>query len=103
MILVTGGAGKTGRTILQALARRGAMVRAYMYRDTHVATAYAAGATEVMVGDLQDAAVLRQAMQGVRALYHICPNMHPNEVAIGQGMIAAAQAADIEHFRLYRK
>jgi len=97
MILVTGAAGKTGRTIIQALARRGATVRAYVHHDTQVAAVRAVGATDVLVGDLQDAALLRQAMQGIRALYHICPNMHPDEVTIGRQIIAAAQAADVEH------
>ncbi len=98
MILVTGAAGKTGRTIIQALAGRGAKVRAYVHRDTHVAAVRAAGAAEVLVGDLQDAAMVRQAMQGVQALYHICPNMHPDEIAIGREMITAARAADVEQF-----
>lgn len=98
MILVTGAAGKTGRAIIHALAQRGATVRAYVHREAQIDGVYAAGATEVLVGDLQDAAALRRAMHGVGALYHICPNMHPAEVAIGQQMIAAALAADIEHF-----
>lgn len=96
MILVTGAAGKTGRAILQALAHRNAPTRAYVYREGQVAATHAAGASEVYIGDLQDLAALRQAMQGVRAIYHICPNMHPDEVAIGQTMLAAAQAAQVE-------
>lgn len=98
MILVTGAAGKTGRTVISALAQRGEEVRAYVHRAVQVAAVQAAGAVEVVVGDLQDDATIKQAMQGVRALYHICPNMHPNEVAIGRQIIAAAQAADVEHF-----
>ena len=98
MILVTGAAGKTGRTVISALAQRGAVVRAYVHRGTQVASIHAAGAGEVVVGEFHDAATLRQAMQGVHALYHICPNMHPDEVAIGQQMIAAALAAEVEHF-----
>lgn len=98
MILVTGAAGKTGRSVIRALAQRGVAVRAYVRRDAHVALAQAAGATAVAIGDLQDTGTLQGAMQGVRALYHICPNMHPAEVAIGHGMIAAALAAGVEHF-----
>lgn len=98
MILVTGAAGKTGRAVISAVAARGATVRAYVHKETQLAVVQAAGATEMVVGDLQDAAALRQAMQGIRALYHICPNMHPDEVAIGRQMIAAALAADVEHF-----
>lgn len=97
MILITGAAGKTGRTVIRALTQRGAAVRAYVHRETHIAIVQAAGAAEGVVGDLQDAAALRQAMHGIRALYHICPNMHPAEVAIGRQVIAAALAANVEH------
>ena len=37
-------------------------------------------------------------MQGVRAIYYICPNMHPHEIAIGEMMIEAALQAGVEHF-----
>lgn len=98
MILVTGAAGKTGRAVMGALVKRSAAVRAFVRHTAQVHAAYAAGATEVVVGAFQDKASLHQAMQGVRALYHICPNMHPDEVAIGRLVIDAAQAASIEHF-----
>ncbi|MCE7986314.1 MAG: NAD-dependent epimerase/dehydratase family protein [Caldilinea sp. CFX5] len=98
MILVTGAAGKTGRAVIGALAQKGAAVRAYVRRSEQVAAVQAAGATAVAKGDLQDDVALRQAMQGACALYHICPNMHPDEVAIGRRVIAAALAAGIEHF-----
>ena len=98
MILVTGAAGKTGRAVISAITKRGGHVRAYVHRPAQVAAVQAAGAVEVVVGDLQDDAVIKQAIEGVRALYHICPNMHPDEVAIGRQMIAAAVAANVEHF-----
>lgn len=98
MILVTGAAGKTGRTVISALAQRGEAVRAYVHRGAQVAAVQAVGALDVVVGDLRDSATIKQALQGVRALYHICPNMHPDEVAIGRQVIDAAVAANIEHF-----
>jgi NAD(P)H dehydrogenase (quinone) len=98
MILVTGAAGKTGRSVISALAQRGAAVRAYVRRAGQIAMVQAAGADTVVIGDLQDAHTLQQAVQGVRALYHICPNMHPDEVAIGRRVIDAALAAGVEHF-----
>jgi len=52
----------------------------------------------VIVGDLKDENAVRLALQDVRAVYHICPNMSPDEVPIGQMMIAAAADAEVEHF-----
>jgi uncharacterized protein YbjT (DUF2867 family) len=39
-----------------------------------------------------------RAVAGVRAIYHICPNMSPDEVSIGQVTINAAQTAAVSHF-----
>jgi uncharacterized protein YbjT (DUF2867 family) len=39
-----------------------------------------------------------RAVQGMRAIYHICPNVSPDEVSIGRTVIAAAKVAGIEHF-----
>ncbi len=93
MILVTGAAGKTGQAVIRALLQGGAAVRALVRRPEQTAPLRNLGAQEVLVGDIQDEATLRQAMPGVQAVYLICPNMHPEEVAIGRAAIAAAQAA----------
>lgn len=98
MILVTGAAGKTGRAVLRALARRGAQTRALVHREEQVATARDAGATDVVVGDMEDPHLLARAMEGIESVYHICPNMHPREEGIGRLMLEAAQAAGIRHF-----
>ncbi len=97
-LLITGAAGKTGRAIIAALAGRGATVRALVRRQAQAAAVREAGAAEVVVADLRDHAALRRAAAGVDAIYHICPNMHPEEVVIGEGVIAAAQAAGLSHF-----
>jgi uncharacterized protein YbjT (DUF2867 family) len=98
MILVTGAGGKTGQAVIRALAGRGAAVRAFVYRPEHAAQVQRAGAQEVVTGELQDEAAFRQAAQGVEALYHICPNMQPDEVAIGRIAIQAAQAGGVARF-----
>ncbi len=58
----------------------------------------ALGATRIVVGDLQDEAALGQALQGVRAVYHIPPNMHPEELAIGQRLLRMARSVGVERF-----
>ncbi len=93
MILVTGAGGKTGRAVIQALAERGEAVRAFVRRETRVV-----GAKQIIVGDLRDEAAVRRAMEGARAVYHICPNISPEEQRIGELIIGAARAAGLEHF-----
>ncbi len=98
MILVTGAAGKTGRAVIRALAAAGRPVRGLVRRPGQADLVRGAGARETVVADLLDAHSLAEATRGVRAIYHICPNINPDEVTIGRSAIAAAQAAGVERF-----
>ncbi len=98
MILVTGATGKTGQAIVRATAARGMRVRAALHQQNDAAGLRALGASETVVVDLLDRATLERACSGVDVLYHICPNVHPNEVEIGANMLAAAQSAGVGHF-----
>lgn len=98
MILVTGAGGKTGQAIIEALAEKGRSVCAFAYSIKHEAQLRKLGAGEVLIGDMLDPEAFREAAQGIRALYHICPNVHPNEVEIGKNAIEAAKASGVEHF-----
>lgn len=97
MILVSGAAGKTGQAVIQALIKRRVPVRAFVYRAEQGERVKALGVQEVVIGSMQNAAAFLEAVQGVRALYHICPNMSPAEVEIGRIAIKSAQTAGVEH------
>jgi len=97
MILVTGAGGKTGKTLLKSLSKVES-VCAFVHHDGHVDAAKSLGAEKVIVGDLRDEAALRSAMEGVRAVYHICPNMSPDEMVIGNLVIGEARKARVEQF-----
>jgi uncharacterized protein YbjT (DUF2867 family) len=97
MILVTGAGGKTGRALTRALSSA-ARVCAFVYRQEQVSIARSSGAKRVVVGDLRDEEAVRSAMEGVRAVYHICPNMSRDEIIIGRLAIEAARKARVEHF-----
>jgi len=98
MLLVTGAAGKTGRAIVKALAEQGDSVRALVKRRPQVDDLKAVGAHEVIIGDMENYSELRNAVVGVKVIYHICPNMHPEEVKIGQYGIEAAREEGGIHF-----
>jgi uncharacterized protein YbjT (DUF2867 family) len=97
MILLTGAGGKTGTAIIKALSNVEG-VCAFVHREEHVAALKSLGAERVMVGDMRDEAAIRPAMDGARAIYHICPNMSPDEAEIGTVVIRAAREAGVEHF-----
>lgn len=98
MILITGAAGKTGRAIIQALAKSEEPVRALAHRPDQVVRLEALGVDDVLVGDMLDQDSIARAVQGVRAVYHIAPNVSPDEAAIGKMIVSAARSANVERF-----
>ncbi len=98
MILLTGAAGKTGRTVLKALAERDQKVIVLVRNNKQAGDLLALGAVDVIVGDMEDARVYEKALRGVKSLYHICPNMHPRELSIGGTIIQAAINHKLDHF-----
>ena len=98
MILVTGAAGKTGKAVIASVQHTGEEVRAFIARSAQEESVRAAGATEITIGDMRDPEAFRRAMDGVRAVYHIAPNLSVDEVSIGKTAIEAAQWASVERF-----
>ena len=98
MILVTGSAGKTGRAVLKALTESGASARAVVYRPEQVPIIKELGVYDITIGDLRDPSAMHDAAQGIRAIYHICPNVDPHELEIGKLMIETAELAGIDQF-----
>src|SRR5437879_5593770 len=90
MILVTGAGGKTGKAVSKALIARGATVRAFVRSSAHQAAPMTMGVNEVVVGTMNDTHAISQALRGTDAVYHICPNVHPNEVAFARHLIDSA-------------
>lgn len=95
MILVTGAAGKTGRAVIGALAQRGQAVRALVHRAESAPAVLRAGAIEAITGDMGRLEDLRAACADVAAVYHICPNLHPQEVALAETLLASMEQAGV--------
>lgn len=98
MILVTGATGKTGKAVVEALAKKGAPVRAMVHRIAHIAALRTAGAAECVVASFENDTALRRAAAGASAIYHICPNVSPHEVAYARAVVEAAKANGVKRF-----
>lgn len=94
MILVTGAAGKTGRAIIKSLINKGINVKAFVFKDVYAKEIHKLGAREVVLGNLLNLVDLKIALRDVNAVYHICPNMHPEEITIGDIVIKAVESSD---------
>jgi len=97
MILITGASGKTGKALIKSLSKVESIC-ALVHREEYVSVLKSLGAEKVIIGDLRDDDAIRYSMQGIRAVYHICPNMSPDEFVIGELVISEARKAGVEHF-----
>ncbi len=95
MIAITGAGGKTGRALIQALARRNLAVRAVVRSAGFSESLRALGATDVAEAEFAATNQLAVAFAGAAAVYHICPNMHPAEVEIARYVVEAARRAGV--------
>jgi uncharacterized protein YbjT (DUF2867 family) len=98
MILVTGAAGKTGQAVVRRLAARRLPVRALVYRADQAALYEHIDGVQTSVGALEDQAAMARAMGGVRSIYFICPNMHPDEYSLAASAIELALKSGVERF-----
>lgn len=99
-ILVIGAAGKTGRAVTRALLERGVGVRAAV-RPGSSSPVYAVGPARAVPLDLVTGEGLPAAMAGVSGVYHLAPNVHPDEVAIAARVVDAAAAEGVSHFAFH--
>ncbi len=99
-VLVTAAGGRTGRAIVDALLRNRTVVRGLVRRADQARLLDSLGA-EGHVGDLEDHQSLADACRGQDVVVHIGPPMHPKEVAMTEGVIAAAKTADVQHLVYY--
>ena len=97
MILITGASGKTGNAIIKSLSNTESIC-AFVHREASIAPLRSLSVKNIIVGELSDETAIRSAMQGMRAVYHVCPNMSPDEIQIGGTIISEAKKADVEHF-----
>jgi nucleoside-diphosphate-sugar epimerase len=88
---VTGGGGFIGRQVVNHLRARGVEVRAIARSDASAERLRRAGC-EVVIGDVLDATLLRGAMDGIDAAYHLAGDYR---VGIGDGERPAMEAANV--------
>lgn len=97
MILITGAGGKTGTSIVKTVSKV-ENVCAFVHREEQVSAMKSLGAEKIIVGDMLDESSIHSAMNEIRAVYHICPNMSPDEVKIGRLVLDGAKRTGVEHF-----
>lgn len=98
MILITAANGNQGRQLVPRLLAAGQPIRAFVRSEASAAALRAQGVKDIVVGDIADAADRARALAGIVSVYHVGPTVHPDERAMGFGMIDSARAAGVRHF-----
>lgn len=93
MILVTGATGKVGSEAVRVLRQQHAPVRA-LVRDPKKAEGLARAGAELAVGDFDDAASLRSAVEGVTCVVLTSAGGEPRQEL---NVVAAAASAQVGH------
>lgn len=83
MFVILGASGKVGRSTIQTLRAQGAPVRAVVRESSNSADLAALGC-EIGIANLRDAAALKKAMDGAKAVQVICPPSPQAKDAAGE-------------------
>jgi uncharacterized protein YbjT (DUF2867 family) len=98
MILVTAANGNQGKLLIPRLLAAGANIRACVRSEASERALRAAGVADIVLGDLSDPDVIARAMEGVEAVYHVGPTLHPKEREIGFAAVDTARTSGVRHF-----
>lgn len=96
LVLVTGATGKTGAPVVEQLLARGYPVRALARRHDERSEALTRAGAEVALGDYEDQAAIRGALQGVKRVYFAYPPQGDRLVEATAILAAAAREAGVE-------
>lgn len=97
-VLITGAAGKTGLAIIRTLSGHDIQTYALIHRPEQADRVIQAGAIQAYIADFDNIDQLREALVGKDAVYHICPNMSPDELIIGKTMIHLCHEVGLKRF-----
>jgi uncharacterized protein YbjT (DUF2867 family) len=108
-VLVTGANGRSGRAVIAALCKLGAIggpgaalrIRAFIRAAEQAPALAKLGADEHAVGNMADPASAAAMLAGCDALVHIGPPMHPDELAMTRNFLRAGAAQQLRHFVYY--
>jgi NAD(P)H dehydrogenase (quinone) len=97
-ILITGASGKTGNAIISGLSLAGYSVTAFTHKESYRQELIGLGADQVLIGNLRDHEALSSALAEQDGIYHICPNMTPDELEIGKEIIRVCEQQAVHRF-----
>lgn len=100
MLLITAAHGNQGRLLVPKLLAQGVTLRACVRSEASADVLRASGVSEVIVGDLAEPAIARQAVAGADGIYHVGPTADPHEREMGLQLVTIAREENVRFFVL---
>ena len=97
-VMMVGATGRHAHWVLEELLARGVTLRALVRTEESADIARRNGASEAVIGDLNDPESLASAVAGMEGVFHIGPGFAPHEAAMGVAMVDAARQAGVRKF-----
>jgi uncharacterized protein YbjT (DUF2867 family) len=94
-VLAVGAAGPSASLVVPELLKRNVSVRAFIHKQEDQATVQKLGISDMVVGELSDAAAVAKAVEGMDAVFYIAPAALENEAEVGKQFVAAAKQAGV--------
>jgi uncharacterized protein YbjT (DUF2867 family) len=94
-VLAVGAAGSSASLVVPELLKRNVSVRAFIHKQEDEATVQKLGISDMVVGELSDAAAVAKALEGMDAVFYIAPAALENEAEVGKQFVAAAKQAGV--------
>jgi len=97
-VLAVGAAGQFAGLVVPELVRRGVTVRGMVHKPEDVKVALSLGATEVVVGELNDTESVKSALAGMEGVFYIAPAFLRSEGEVGKRFVQSASEAGVRRF-----
>lgn len=89
-VLTVGATGPAAGLVLPELRKRGVHIRGFIHKKEEEQAARDQGADEVVVGELNDGSVVKQALMGMDAVFYIAPVAVEDEAEVGKQFVRIA-------------
>lgn len=97
-VLCVGANGAKAGLVVPQLAKRGVYVRGMVQNDGERQAVLDQGASEVVVGNLTEAAFVEEAVKGMDAVFYISPNAVQQEAEVGKTVVNISKRAGVQRF-----
>ena len=94
-VLAIGAAGPSASLVVPELLKRNVSVRAFIHKQEDQAIVQKLGISDIVVGELSDAAAVAKATESMDAVFYIAPAALENEAEVGKQFVAVAKQAGV--------